>query len=211
MSDGLIVKVCGITNMADARAAVDAGAGAIGMIFYPRSPRFVRALDAAMISAVVPGDVLKVGVFVNETLDAIRATAEAARLDVIQLHGDEAPAFARELDGLRLWKAFRVDENFAAEALAEWPVEAALLDGPAGSDYGGTGRQFPWDRALEAKRYKPVIIAGGLDASNVADAIRQTAPFGVDASSRLEKRAGLKDPAKVRNYVEAARAALREN
>ena len=198
-----IVKVCGITRPSDAVTAVEAGATAIGMIFYPKSPRAVRLAQAAMISSVTSAPTLKVGVFVNEDPNRIRTIVDAARLDIVQLHGDEGPREIAELDGLRVWKAVRVDEGFDATALRQYSVEAFLLDAPTAA-YGGSGEVFPWGKAIEAKRYGKVIVAGGLAADNVAEAIREVDPWGVDASSRLESAPGVKDTAKVQAYVAAA-------
>jgi len=205
---GRIIKVCGITQPADALVAAQAGATAIGLIFFRRSPRAVDVRQAAVIAAVTPRPVLRVGVFVNEEPAAIRSIAEAVQLDVIQLHGDETAEYCRELDGLRLWKALPVTEKFKPASVADYPVEAVLLDTPAGERYGGAGRTFPWDKAAEARAFGRVIVAGGLDGSNVADAIREVRPWGVDSSSKLEARPGVKDAAKVRAYVEAARKAF---
>lgn len=203
-----IIKVCGITHPADALSAIQAGANAIGMVFYPASPRAVQAHEAAILSAVVPPPVLKVGVFVNEEPDRIRAIAEAARLDVIQLHGDEGNDTIAALAGLRVWRAFRVGPEFRPAVLEELEgCEAFLLDGPAGETYGGAGVPFAWEKAVEAARYGKVVIAGGLDAENVAEAIRIAQPWGVDSSSKLERKPGQKDPEKVAAYVAAARSA----
>jgi len=203
-----IIKVCGIAQPADALAAVSAGATAIGMVFYPPSPRAVRPHEAALVSAVVPPTVLKVGVFVNETPERIRAIASAARLDVIQLHGDEGPETIEALEGLRIWRAFRVGHEFQTAVLGEIEgCEAFLLDGPAGDAYGGGGVPFAWEKAVEAKQYGNIVVAGGLDGDNVAEAIRLVQPWGVDSSSKLERKPGVKDPAKVAAYVAAAKSA----
>ena len=203
-----IIKVCGITHPADALAAVQAGATAIGMVFYASSPRAVRPHEAAFISAVVPLAVLKVGVFVNEEPERIRAIAEAARLDVIQLHGDEGAETIEALQDFRVWRSFRVGPDFQPAVLEEVEgVEAFLLDGPAGDIYGGAGVPFAWEKAAEAKLYGKIIVAGGLDGANVADAIRIAQPWGVDSSSKLERSPGQKDREKVEAYVAAARAA----
>jgi phosphoribosylanthranilate isomerase len=203
-----IIKVCGITHPADALVAVHAGATAIGMVFYAASPRAVRPHEAAFVSAVVPLSVLKVGVFVNEDPDRIRSIAEAARLDVIQLHGDEGAETIEALQDFRVWRAFRVGPEFQPAVLAEAQgVEAFLLDGPAGEVYGGAGVPFAWEKAAEAKLYGKVIVAGGLDGSNVAEAIRIVQPWGVDSSSKLERSPGQKDREKVEAFVAAARAA----
>ncbi len=198
-----IIKVCGITRPADAVIAAEAGATAIGMIFHSKSPRSVRVAQASMIASMVPSEVLKVGVFVNEDPNRIRTFVDAARLDVVQLHGDETLEDARALAGYRVWKAVRVGDDFDAASLAGFEVEAFLLDA-AGPGYGGSGKTFPWAKAVEAKSFGRVIVAGGLAGDNVAEAIREVEPWGVDASSRLESRPGEKDDQKVRDYVVAA-------
>ncbi len=207
-SEGLppeIIKVCGLTQPADALAAVGAGATAVGMVFHPPSPRAVRPHEAAMIAAVVPSTVLRVGVFVNEEPERIRAIASAARLDVIQLHGDEGPETIEALEGLRIWRAFRVGHEFQPAVLQEIDgCEAFLLDGPAGEAYGGSGASFGWEKAVEAKQYGKIVLAGGLDGGNVDEAVRLVEPWGVDASSKLERQPGVKDPSKVAAYVSAA-------
>jgi phosphoribosylanthranilate isomerase len=202
-----IIKVCGIKQPSDAIHAARVGATAIGMVFYAGSPRFVKLHEAAMIAAVVPPGTLKVGVFVNEPAEAIRTIAAAARLDVVQLHGDEKPEDCAALEGLRVWKALPVGADFDAAQLKRYQVEAFLLDSPAGADYGGSGRTFPWPLAREAAEYGRVILAGGLSGANVGEAIREVRPWGVDASSKLESLAGVKDPDAVRLYVEAALSA----
>lgn len=184
--------------------AVQAGATAIGMIFYAESPRFARLDQAAMVCAVVPASVLKVGVFVNESVERIRAIAAAVRLDVIQLHGDEPASAVDELEGLRVWKALPVGDNFDPTSIDAYTCEAFLLDTKAES-YGGSGESFPWKKAIAAKQHGKIILAGGLGADNVAEAIETVDPWGVDASSRLELSPGCKNPDKVAAYVAAAR------
>ena len=201
-----IIKVCGITRVEDALLAAREGATAIGLNFYPGSPRYLDFGRGAMIGAVAPHNILKVGIFVDETSDRIRDTARAVRLDVVQLHGAESPFDCEALAPLRVWKAFHVGEDFDPRQLAGYSCEAFLLDA-AGEDgaRGGTGRAFPWSVAREAARYGKIIVAGGLDADNVADAIRAAGPWGVDASSRLELSPGVKDPIKVREFLWAAK------
>jgi phosphoribosylanthranilate isomerase len=202
-----IIKVCGITSVADALHAAAHGATALGFVFYPGSPRYLRPAQAALITACVPAGVLRVGLFVNEPPDVVRNTASVARLDVVQLHGDETPEACAELSDLRVWKAFRVSGMFETERLAAYGCEAFLLDAASeDGSYGGTGTTFPWGIAVEAKRHGKIIVAGGLDASNVADLIRQVAPWGVDASSKLERQPGAKDPDMVSRYLEAAKS-----
>jgi phosphoribosylanthranilate isomerase len=197
----MIIKVCGITNPRDAQAAIDAGATAIGFNFYPESPRYVTADLAGDIST--PG-VRRVGVFVNEDPDRIIGIAGAAGCDTIQLHGDETNfEFPRRFT---VWKAVRVspDVNFAA--YADLPVEALLLDGPAGELYGGAGRTFDW--SLAAAIGKRIIVAGGLDDHNVARAVELARPWGVDSCSRIESSPGVKDHTKMNRYIQAAKRAL---
>ena len=202
-----VIKVCGITSVADAFFAAQHGATALGFVFYQGSPRYIRVDQAAIISAVVPKDVLRVGLFVNETREQVENTARAARLDVVQLHGDETAGYCNALEGFRVWKAFHVREYFQPAMLEEYSCEAYLLDA-ASTDgtFGGTGRTFPWPVARDAKRHGKIIVAGGLDGDNVAEAIRQVNPWGVDASSKLERKPGVKDHEKVRGYLEAAKS-----
>ena len=202
-----VIKVCGITSVADAFFAAQHGATALGFVFYQGSPRYIRVDQAAIISAVVPKDVLRVGLFVNETREQVENTARAARLDVVQLHGDETAGYCNALEGFRVWKAFHVREYFQPAMLEAYSCEAYLLDA-ASTDgtFGGTGRTFPWPVARDAKRHGKIIVAGGLDGDNVAEAIRQVNPWGVDASSKLERKPGVKDHEKVRGYLEAAKS-----
>jgi phosphoribosylanthranilate isomerase len=182
----MMVKVCGITRREDAEAAVAAGASALGFVFYPKSPRYVTPAKAAELGEGL--DVWRVGVFVEETAASIEAVMRAARLDVAQIYGGSAPA------GTRVWRAFRVTGGVHSELVNS--AEAVLLDGPA------NGMAFDW--TLTQSAAGKLIVAGGLDASNVAAAIRAAKPWGVDASSRLEISPGVKDHEKIRQFVEAA-------
>lgn len=194
-----LVKVCGITSAADAQAAVKAGAGALGFNFYRQSPRFISAADAAAITALLPEGILKVGVFVNEAPGTVQAIVREAGLDIAQLHGDEAPGAFPE--GVRVWKAFRVDEAFALSRLERYPAEAFLLDTPTAL-YGGSGHTFDWQRARGAAGR--ILLAGGLDETNVREAIAVAQPWGVDACSRLESAPGKKDHDRVARFIAAA-------
>ena len=205
-----IIKVCGITNVDDAQFAAENGATALGMIFYPGSPRFVDAETAARISRAVPEDIVRVGVFVNEAPEKVLEIAALAGLDVAQLHGDESPEVCAGVSPLRVWKVLRVGEDFEPADAAVFTCEAFFLDTAGDGLYGGTGQTFPWQRAAEVKRYGRVIVAGGLDANNVGQAIRLAQPFGVDSSSKLERSPGVKDHDKVRRYLEAAKDAARK-
>ncbi len=207
----VVRKVCGLTRPADALHAVSCGANALGMVFYPGSPRAVSAPRAAAITARVPRKVRRVGVFVDEDPETIADTVGAARLNVVQLHGTETPRRCRRVreklpPGVEVWKAVRVGAGFRASALADFHVDAFLLDTAKDGLFGGAGETFPWPLALEAKRYGKIVVAGGIDGANVAAAVRRIAPWGVDASSRLEKEPGVKDPEKVRAFLQAAAA-----
>lgn len=196
------VKICGITNWADARLAVDAGADALGFNFYRPSPRYIEAEAAGRILRRLPRSVVAVGVFVDEPVDAVRRIAGAAGLLVVQLHGRERPSRVRQVAALRpavkVIKAFRVRRGFSAARLASYPEAAAfLLDGFRSGVLGGTGARFDWAVARRAKRYGRIVLAGGLRAENVAEAVERVHPFAIDVSSGVEARPGKKDPAKL--------------
>lgn len=198
----MILKICGITNQEDAAAAIVGGATAIGFNFYSRSPRYLAPERAAEIAS--PAGVRRVGVFVNEPRERVEEIARIARLDVVQLHGEEqVAAYPRAIS---VWKAARVDSTFDFSSYADCPAEALLLDGPAGALYGGSGLTFDWRRLGEVR--KRIILAGGLDASNVAEAIALAHPWGVDACSRLEREPGKKDHDKMNAFLAAAQAAF---
>ena len=195
-----MVKICGITTLEDALAAIDEGATALGFNFYPLSPRYIAPEAAAGIIAELSKDTLKVGVFVNETAETVKAIADEAGLDIVQLHGKETPRQSpREY---RVWKAFRVDANFSADQLLEFPAEAYLLDSPT-ELYGGSGHSFDWNLARGVGAH--IILAGGLDASNVRRAVAVAQPWGVDACSKLEAAPGRKDRAKMAAFLRELR------
>jgi phosphoribosylanthranilate isomerase len=191
----MIVKICGITNRDDAMAAVEAGASAIGFNFYHDSPRYITPTGAAITSEKIPASVWKVGIFVNEGTESIARIAINAALDIVQLYGTS------EAHGIRIWRVCRAG-LISTDYLKDKAVEAILLDTPAENVYGGTGTTFDWSRAKGVS--KNVIIAGGLDANNVRQAIQEAQPWGVDACSRLEKAPGLKDHDKMRKFIKAA-------
>jgi phosphoribosylanthranilate isomerase len=197
----MILKICGITTQEDANAAIAAGATAIGFNFWPRSPRYLAPELAAGLSTK---GVRRVGVFVNEPPARVEEVARLVGLDVVQLHGDEVPA--NYPPGFIVWKAARVGEGFDLAVYEDSPAEALVLDGPAGALYGGAGRSFDWSLAAVVR--KRIILAGGLDASNVAEAIAAAHPWGVDACSRIESSPGRKDLKKMSEFLLAAKAAL---
>ncbi len=199
----MMVKICGITNLEDALAAADAGVTALGFNFYPRSPRYIPPPAAQRILESLPAAIWKVGVFVNERPEFMAEVARQIGLDVVQLHGDEPPEAVPA--GLRGWKAFRIGPAFDVSQLGRYRVEACLLDAAGPGDFGGSGRTFDW-RILPHAGVR-TILAGGLEAANVAAAIRAARPWGVDACSRLESAPGRKDHKKMAEFVRAAREA----
>jgi len=203
------VKICGITSPADAETAIEAGADALGFVFWEKSSRNITPLEAASIINRLPPFVVTVGVFVNEDAERIRETVLAAGLSCVQLHGDETPARAAEVAGLacpRLIKAFRVREGFDIMTLDAYAVQACLLDAYKPGMPGGTGETFNWALAIEAAKKKRIILSGGLTPDNVAEAIRTVRPYAVDVSSGVESSPGRKDAAKVRRFIKAAKA-----
>ena len=203
----LKIKICGITNVADAVATVDAGANAIGLMFFEPSPRRVTHATAAEIVRALPPFVAKVGVFVNPTEEEVRRAIEACGLDTLQFHGDETPEFCRRF-GLKTIKAFRIRDASSLAALPAYQDEAWLLDSYVAGQLGGTGARFNWDLAAEAVRQsRMVLLAGGLNAENAAEAVRRVRPYGLDVSSGVESDPGRKDPVRVRAFIAAARGA----
>ena len=192
----MFVKICGLTNREDALVACEAGARALGFVFYPQSPRYLAPAALAKWIGDLPGDVWKVGVWVDADPAAIESTSRDLGLDVAQLHGSEAPA--RFPQSPRVWKAIRITGDHAP---SEMPgsAEALLLDGP------GSGRSFDWAVAKHAAR--PFLLAGGLTPENVAAAVRASRPWGVDTASGVELAPGRKDHARVKMFIEAALAA----
>ena len=201
------VKICGVTNVADALAAAEAGADMIGLMFYEGSPRHITIATAAEISRALPPFVLKVGVFVNPEEALVTRAIAGCHLSLLQFHGDETSEFCTQF-GLMSMKAVRVRDEESLNQLANFQTDAFLLDAYSKSGLGGTGEMFNWDLAVEAQRFgKPIFLAGGLTPENVADAVRQVQPFAVDVSSGVESAPGKKDVAKVRAFIAAVRAA----
>lgn len=212
------IKICGITSVADALLAAEAGADAIGLNFYERSPRYVTAERAKEICAALPAGLAKVGVFVNSLPKGIVAAAERAGLNAVQLHGDEGPDFLAALGSLPAIKAFRCRESTLNSVRAflnlcpesSLPI-AVLLDAHVPGNYGGTGQVLDWQR-LRAQRPHllglPLILAGGLTPENVAEAIRVAQPEAVDTASGVESSPGVKDAGKLRAFIASAKSAF---
>ncbi len=204
------VKICGITNLEDALAAVAAGAHALGFNFYRPSPRFIEPAAAREIVKQLPPDLLTVGVFVNEAgPDIVARIADEAGVGAVQLHGDESPDYCRALAGRSVIKALRVGAGYGPEQAMRYPVEAILLDAFDASNSGargGTGQTCDWTLARRTRELVPkLFLAGGLAPENVAEAIAAVGPYGVDAASGLEISPGRKDAARMRAFVAATR------
>lgn len=210
--DRVGVKICGITTGEQAQAIVAAGADALGINFWPRSKRYIAIEDARPWLLDLEGVVPRVAVTVNASDDEIRAIAESGAIDWIQLHGDETPDRVESLtqQGYAVFKAMGVKDREMLVTAAAFPSPTLLLDAYAPVEYGGSGETMDWNLGAEAVAQWPdrqVILAGGLHPGNVADAIRQANPAGVDVASGVEESPGMKDLEKVRAFVEAARGA----
>ncbi|HEY2082200.1 MAG TPA: phosphoribosylanthranilate isomerase [Verrucomicrobiae bacterium] len=199
------VKICGITNAPDALAAVDAGADALGFMFYEPSPRNVSIRDAAEIIRQLPPFIIKVGVFVDAAEDLVMRAIGDCGLNMLQFHGHETPEYCTQF-GLMTLKAFRIRDAESLKRLPEYATEAWLLDAFTADKLGGTGEKFNWDLAIEAKKLgRPIFLAGGLTPGNVAEAVKKVQPYGVDVSSGVEAVPGKKDHDKVRAFIQAAK------
>jgi phosphoribosylanthranilate isomerase len=199
------VKICGITNLADAQVAVAAGADALGFNFYEKSPRFIPTATAAEISRALPPFTLRAGVFVNPGEELVRRAIGECGLNLLQFHGDEPPDFCTQF-GLMSMKAFRIRDAGSLKELPKYQTDAWLLDAYASDTFGGTGEKFNWDLAIEAQKHgKPVFLAGGLTPENIAEAVQQVRPFGVDVSSGVESSPGRKDHDRVRAFINSAK------
>ena len=199
-----LVKICGLTNSADALHASGCGADAVGLVFYAGSPRCVTPEIAREICAALPPFVTRVGLFVNEASQKVHETAAYCGLDVVQLHGDETPELS-DYSPLRTIKALRIKDAASLNGHADYEVSTLLLDVWVPDAYGGTGECFNWDLAAAVAAERPVILAGGLTPTNVAAAIAKVKPYAVDVSSGVEQFPGKKDHAKVAAFIKAAK------
>ncbi|MFN7951941.1 MAG: phosphoribosylanthranilate isomerase [bacterium] len=201
------VKICGVTTARDLQAVVDAGADAVGFNFHRASKRWIDPSVAAPLARTLPAFVTRVGVFVDESRESIESIAAQVGLDVIQLHGAEPPELARSLSR-RVIRAVRARDERDLEGVEEYGASAVLVDAFVPGQAGGTGVRGDWNLARAAARRFPLILAGGLDCENVADAVRQVQPYAVDVASGVEAAPGRKDPRKVRTFVERAHHAF---
>jgi len=206
------VKICGITNLKDARRAVEAGADFLGFNFYRKSPRYVTPAAARRIVRRLPKRVAFVGVFVNEPAENMLAIAWRVGLTYLQLHGEESPATVSRLRRtLPVIKAIQVRDSFRTSQLRQYQHGAAfLLDGFRTSQRGGTGKTFNWAVARRANRAGDIFLAGGLTPDNIGEAIRVAQPYAVDVCSGVEAKPGKKDPALIASFMQAVRVARRK-
>jgi phosphoribosylanthranilate isomerase len=193
----MFVKICGVTRLEDALAAVEAGANAIGFVFWPASPRFIDPYRARTIAARLPPFVTPVGLFVDQPRDYVTGVASLVRLGAVQLHGDETPAFAASIR----WPVIRA---LSVDRARAWPAGTTLLlDAHDPVRRGGTGRTIDWPAAARVAAERRVLLAGGLSPENVAEAVAQVRPFGIDVSSGVERAPGIKDHRRLRALFEA--------
>ena len=202
------VKICGITEFEDARDAVLLGADAIGLNFYPSSPRYVEPRRAAKIIERLPPFVTVVGVFVNHPdPQNLEDFAGSLGLHAVQLHGNETPDYCSMIQRAKVIKALRVDSNFRVETLRSYGSRTFLLDACSPDQFGGTGKSFNWELVFGANAFGSIVIAGGLNPENVAQAVGMLHPFAVDVASGVESRPGKKDYEKMRRFIEAVQRA----
>ncbi len=201
------VKICGITNAEDALSAVDYGADVLGFVFFKKSPRYIAPEKAREIISYLPPFITTVGVFVNETPEAMQEIMGLAGIDIPQMHGDEPPETCASWR--RVIKAIRVSNLTDLNPLQVFRVSAFLLDTYSPEQFGGTGQTFNWDIAVEAKRFGKIILSGGLNPENVEKAIQWVRPYAVDVSSGIEERKGKKNLKKMKRFIEKAKSEFR--
>lgn len=201
-----LIKICGITNLNDAHAALAAGADALGFNFYKLSPRYIAPESAREIINTLPGEIFTVGVFVNEgSPEAVRSIANQSGVKAVQLHGDESPDYCRALNSVI--KTFAVSNDFDLRQLQSYEVDAIMMDTKDNRLRGGTGRVFDWSIARQVSQLVPKLyLAGGLSPENVCDAIKMVQPYAVDACSSLEDKPGIKNHERMRVFVSKVRS-----
>jgi phosphoribosylanthranilate isomerase len=206
------IKICGNTNLDDARAAAELGAWAVGLIHHPESPRFCPPDVAAEIGAALKRRCEVAGVFVDTPLDEIVSAAADEQLTVVQLHGDQGPSFCREAarrTGAKVMKAFRVRSAAEVRRAEAFRTDFHLFDAYRPGTPGGTGESFDWELLADRRSRIPFVLAGGLDPENVGEAITAAGPWGVDVTTGVEDTPGRKDHERLATFFEAARAATR--
>ncbi|MEI6631744.1 MAG: phosphoribosylanthranilate isomerase [bacterium] len=200
------VKICGITNLKDARDAIACGCGALGFVFYKKSPRYINPKKAKEIINRLPTDIIKVGVFVNSPKAAIRKIAKLCSLDMLQFHGDEGVDFCSWFSSYKTIKAFRLKESLSLKDITTYRTYAYLFDTYSRKKFGGTGKTLDW-KLLEGLRKikKPIFLAGGLNEKNVREAVKIVRPEWVDLSSSIEVKPGKKDYKKMKSFIKELR------
>ena len=201
----LFIKICGITNLEDAKFAAECGAHALGFNFYEKSPRFVKPERVQEISSKLPEHISKIGVFVNADRKYIHDIITAAKLSAVQLLGSEGPDDLVDYEVSAI-KVFRVGKDFDVEVMRNYLVDAFLLDTHREGIYGGTGQTFDWNIAVKGKEFGRIILSGGLTPDNIEAAVRFVQPYGVDVCSGVEASAGKKDQNKVRDFIARAKS-----
>jgi phosphoribosylanthranilate isomerase len=202
----VLVKICGVTRATDAEAAVEAGADAVGLMFYEPSRRWVSLERAREVVARLPVGIERVGVFVDADERTIRNAIEGCALSILQFHGGESPEFCARFAPLKVWKAFRVGDVSVLETMPRFATDAWLLDAAVPGQLGGSGQRFDWELAVRAKALgRPIVLAGGLTPENAREAVKRVRPFAVDVSSGVESAPGVKDAGQMRAFVRAAK------
>jgi phosphoribosylanthranilate isomerase len=201
------VKICGITNEEDALCAAGCGAAALGFIFYPPSPRYIKPEDARKIISILPKEIVKVGVFVNEKPAEIKRVMEYCRLDMIQLHGDETQEYCRGFSADLIIKAVELKNEDDLNNALNYNVAALLVDSRHAGLYGGTGKKANWDLACCVKNKKKLILSGGLNEKNIAEAMKTVTPAALDINSGVESESGKKDHIKLARIFDIIRHA----
>ena len=201
------VKFCGITNKDDALFAAKCGAAALGFIFYPPSPRYIKPEDAKTIIGSLSDKLVKIGVFVNEKPQEIKRVMEYCALDMIQLHGDESPEYCRHFAAPIIIKAVELKNNDDVIRTLDYDVAAILVDNRHAGLYGGTGKKSNWDLACRVRNKKSLILSGGLNEENIAQVLKTVAPAALDINSGVEKSPGIKDHKKLAQIFDIIRAA----
>jgi phosphoribosylanthranilate isomerase len=199
------IKICGITNMEDASFVATCGADAIGFIFYEKSPRHVAPETVKKIIETIPKEIIKVGVFVNHDVVEVKETIDFCGLDLVQLHGDESPAYCSQFPRSQVIKAFAPRTEDDLEKMSAYHVKAILVDAHDPLHYGGTGEQSDWILAVKVKEAHPLILAGGLSMVNIQEAIGHVSPHAVDINSGAERSPGKKDHQKIKAIIELVR------
>ena len=200
------VKICGITNIGDAYSAAECGVDALGFIFYPKSQRYIAPAKAKEMIQKLSPEIIRVGVFVNQEIHAVKEIVSFCGLHLIQLHGDESPEYCGQFPMSTLIKAVSCQTEKEIQELKNYPVAAILVDAREAGHYGGTGKNSDWRLAIKVKEKHPLILAGGLNRENIREAIERVRPQAVDINSGVETSPGKKDPHKIREIMEIIRA-----